>query len=77
MLLGRRRDISEIAIRVENRDVKSQRSLKYLGVVFDKDLKMTEHIKQVTVRANDVATKLARLIPGAIMATETYRNMLL
>ena len=50
--------MSEIELQVEDRDVKS---LKYLGVVFDKNLKMTERIKQVTVGANDVATKLVNI----------------
>ena len=61
MLLDGRRNLSDIEVQVEDRDVKS---LKYLGVVFDKDLQMTEHVKQMTVRANDVATKLARLMPN-------------
>ena len=30
----------------------------------DKDMRMVEHVKYVTARADDVATKLCRLMPN-------------
>ena len=33
-------------------------------MILDKDLKMTEHVKQVVARANEVFSKLGRLMPN-------------
>ena len=48
VLLGGRRKLKEIEIGIQGSSVKSQKHLKYLEVVFDKDMRMTEHAKQVT-----------------------------
>ena len=63
-LLSGRRKISEITINVGDEEIKSKKSIKYLGVHFDKDMKMTEHVRRVTARANEVAAKLAILMPN-------------
>ena len=59
---GRRR-LPEITITVEDGKITSRRYLRYLGVLF-KDLRMNEHVKHVTSRARDIATKLCKLMPN-------------
>lgn len=62
ILLSGRRKLKEIGVTVGKEEIYSKKSLKYLGVIFDKDVKMTEHVRQVVTRINEVATKLGRLL---------------
>ena len=64
VLLSGRRKLREITVSVGDTEVTSKRSLKYLGVHFDKDSRMTEHVRQTVARANEVAAKLSRLMPN-------------
>ena len=64
VLLSGRRRLPDISVRVGDNEIVSRRCLKYLGVWFDMDMKMTEHVKNVTSRASDVATRLCRLMPN-------------
>ena len=64
VVLAGRRKLLEIDVQVEEEVVKSKKWVKYLGVVFDKNTKMVEHIKQVAARASAVASKLIRLMPN-------------
>ena len=64
VLLSGRRKLKEIEVDIGEQRIKSRSSVKYLGVVFDKDLKMREHVRRVAARANEVATKLSRLMPN-------------
>ena len=64
VLLSGRRRLRNITVRLKDTEIKSQRWLKYLGVIFDKDLRMTEHVRQVASRASEVAARLCRLMPN-------------
>ena len=64
VLLSGRRKVPEITIRVGEKEIKSRKSIKYLGVHFDKDMRMTEHVRQAAARANEVTAKLAILMPN-------------
>ena len=64
VLLSDRRKLKEIEIGIRRSSVKSQKHLTYLGIVFDKDMRMTEHVKQVTSRVNQMATQLATIMPN-------------
>ena len=64
VLLSGRRKLTEIEVTVGNNKIRSSRCVKYLGVTLDKDLRMREHVRRITDRANEVATKLGRLMPN-------------
>ena len=58
VLLSGRRKLKDIEIRIRGSSVKSQNHMKNLGIVFDKDMRMTEHVKQVTSRINQMTKTL-------------------
>ena len=62
--LSGRRKLKELTVTVGETRVKSIKSTKYLGVYLDKDMRMTEHVMRVVERANEITTKLARLMPN-------------
>ena len=45
VLLSGRRKLKEITVQMCDRDITSQRYLKYLGVIIDKDIRMIEHVR--------------------------------
>ena len=64
MLLSGRRKLKEITVGIAVTLIHSRQSLKYLGVIFDKDLRIMEHIKCVSSRPGEVAAGLCRLMPN-------------
>ena len=64
VLLSGRRKLREITVTVGDKVVTSKESLKYLGIIFDRNMTKTEHIKQTVTRVNEVAAKLGRLMPN-------------
>ena len=64
VLLSGRRKLPEIEIKIGDQKIKSKKNIKYLGVMLEKDMKMREHVKRAADRANEVATKLNRLMPN-------------
>ena len=64
VLLSGRRRLKEITVTMGDSNIRSRKSLKYLGVYFGKDLRMSEHVRLTTMRAGDVASKLCRLMPN-------------
>jgi hypothetical protein len=49
---------------VGNTEITTKKSIKYLGVMIDKDLKMTEHIKKTTERVDKTIATLTRIMPS-------------
>ena len=47
ILLSGRRKLKDIAVTVGEDEINSKYSLKYLEVILDKDLKMTERVQKV------------------------------
>ena len=64
VLLSGRRKLKELTITVGENEIRSTKHTKYLGIYLDKDLRMTEHVRRVTERANEVTAKLARIMPN-------------
>ena len=62
VLLRGRRKLSEITVQMCDRDITSQRYLKYLGVIIDKDMRMIEHVRCVAKRASEVVASLCRIM---------------
>lgn len=63
VLLAGRRKISNMQINVENSVIESKNMVKYLGIYINKDLSMTEHIKQTTEKATRMINTLTRIMP--------------
>lgn len=85
VLLVSKRMCREITVKVGNVEVMSKKSAKYLGVVFDENLRMTEHIKYVTSKAQKVIGMLSKIMPNIkgpdnpkrkILATVVYSTLL-
>jgi hypothetical protein len=49
---------------VGNTEITTKKSIRYLGVMIDKDLKMTEHIKKTAERADKTIATLTRIMPS-------------
>ena len=64
VLLSGRRKLREISITSAGSEIRSSKSIKYLGVHLDKDLRMTEHVRQTVARVGIVAANLSRLMPN-------------
>lgn len=64
IMLVSSRAITEVIIEVGENHIKSKDAAKYLGVVFDKNMRMTAHIKNVAEKAEKVATNLGRIMPN-------------
>jgi hypothetical protein len=47
---------------VGNTEITTKKSIKYLGVMIDKDLEMTEHIKKTTERVDKTIATLKRIM---------------
>ena len=64
VLLCGRRNLKSLTVTVGGTDVASVECIKYLGVYFDKDRRMTEHIRRTVQRATEVAGRLCRIMPN-------------
>lgn len=76
VMLVSNRLIPEVEIEVCDTIIKSKESAKYLGVHLDRNLKMTEHIRKVSEKAEKRATDLGRLMPNVSGPNNCKRNML-
>lgn len=61
MLVGRRK-IRSMSFEVAGRRVDTQESVKYLGVVFERNMRMMSHVKHIQKRATKIMTDLSRLM---------------
>lgn len=84
IMLISNRAIPEVRIEVCGTEIKSKESAKYLGVYFDKNIRMTENIKKVAEKAGKVATNLGRVMPNVggpqnckrkLLATVVYSTL--
>lgn len=76
VLLNGRRKRPYIEIHSENTIIKSSQSLKYMGVITDKHMRMTTHVRTVCDKANGLYMKLARIMPN-IGGPKSRKRMLL
>lgn len=70
------RAVPKVTIEVEGVTINSKNSVRYLGVEFDKNLRMTAHIKIVSEKAERVAANLSRLMPNISGPNNSKRSML-
>lgn len=63
-------------IQVQDCTVRTSNSLKYLGVHFDKDLRMKEHVKETAKKAGHITRNLSRLMPNIGGPAPTKRRVL-
>lgn len=64
VLLASSRKIPQITVSISGVRITSKDSAKYLGVWFDKDMRMTDHIRKISTKAEKIAANLARLMPN-------------
>jgi exonuclease III len=64
VILSGRRKLKTIKVKVGNTEITTKKSIRYLGVMIDKDLKMTEHIKKTTERVDKTIATLTRIMPS-------------
>ena len=75
VLMGRN-TIKEICLNIEGQEIISKEFIKYLGVTFDRNTRMTKHLELVTNRAAIVGNKLARLMPNIGGPVATKRRII-
>lgn len=76
VMLVSSRAIPEITVEVAGVQTKSKDSAKYLGVLFDKNMRMTAHIRKVAEKAEKTATNLGRLMPNISGPKNDKRKLL-
>jgi hypothetical protein len=64
VILSGRRKLKTIKVKVGNTEITTKKSIRYLGVMIDKDLKMTEHIKKTAERVDKTIATLTRIMPS-------------
>ena len=62
VLLSGRRTLRSIAVDVGGVSVESSEVVRYLGILFGKDLRMGHHVKHVVLRAAEVATRMSGIM---------------
>jgi hypothetical protein len=63
MLVGCR-GILELTAGVEGVEITTAEAIRYLSVVFDRNLRKTEYVRRVTKKGQGIANKLARIMPN-------------
>ncbi|KAI5748206.1 hypothetical protein M8J77_023050 [Diaphorina citri] len=76
VLLASKRKCREITVRVEDMEIKSKKSAKYLGVMFDENLRMVEHVKYAVEKAERTAGMLAKIMPNLKGPDNSKRKIL-
>lgn len=64
IILASNRSTQQVTVKIGGIRVTSKESAKYLGIWFDRDLRMTDHIRKTSARAEEVASNIARLMPN-------------
>lgn len=64
VLLCRRRQLRDLQFMVGPSTVTTTESLTYLGVTFDSDMKMTQHVNYVTAKAEKTVAAISRILPN-------------
>lgn len=75
VLLKRKKDRSP-KLQVDGHPIRLATSVRYLGVMLEKDKKIKEHIRVSTLKASVAATKIARILPRTYGASEAQRRVL-
>ena len=76
VLLSGRRNLKTITVKIGDMAVASSKSIRYLGVHFDKDRRMSEHIRRTVQRASEVASSLCRIMPNVGGPRSTKRRVI-
>lgn len=76
LLVSKRVFCREIAIKVDGVEIRSKKSVKYLGVHFEQNMRMGEHIKKAVEKTGRIAGNLARLMPNLNGPENEKRNIL-
>ncbi|KAI5747359.1 hypothetical protein M8J77_013857 [Diaphorina citri] len=64
VVLSGRKSICNIQVMVKNTSITAKSSTKYLGVIFDQNMRLTSHITYAVEKAEKVAAALGRLMPN-------------
>lgn len=64
VLLVTKRKIKEITFKIDESNITTKNSIKYLGIYLDKNLRFKEHIKQIGKKAEQIAMSLSRIMPN-------------
>lgn len=70
------RAVPEITVEVAGIRTKSTESAKYLGVLFERNMRMTKHLRSVAEKAERIATNLGRLMPNISGPKNCKRKLL-
>ena len=75
VILAGRRLYTNDMIRVGEADILTKPWIRYLGVVIDKDARMTKHVENVAAKAAKYATNIARILPNTKGPREARRRI--
>lgn len=77
VILAGGRTIKETEVVVEDVVIRSQESIKYLGIYLDRNMRMAYHVKSITEKATKAIGNLSRLMPNIGGPREGNRRILL
>lgn len=64
VLLNTRRNLRNVRLQVGNLQIETKDWVRYLGVVFERNCRIVEHVNMVAVQAQKSAAALCRLMPN-------------
>lgn len=76
VLLASKRNCRQITVQVEDLQITSKKSAKYLGVVLDENLRMSEHVKYAVAKSDRVIGMLSRIMPNLRGPDNSKRKIL-
>lgn len=76
VLLTKRRNVRPIFFQIQNKNITTEKALKYLGVWLDTKMTFAEQVKQVAVKVDKTVAALASLMPNIGGPRASKRKML-
>ncbi|KAL4083690.1 hypothetical protein QTP88_029006 [Uroleucon formosanum] len=76
VVITRKRKNNDIKVTIKGTQIKSSRSIKYLGIQIDDKMMYTEHGRTVATKAGNTLNNLARIMPNLSAARQKRRRLL-
>ncbi|KAL4154115.1 hypothetical protein QTP88_001948 [Uroleucon formosanum] len=76
VVITRKRKNNDIKVTIKGTQIKSSRSIKYLGIQIDDKMMYTEHARTVATKAGNTLNNLARIMPNLSAAKQKRRRLL-
>lgn len=76
VLVGRRK-LKKLSLQVGQETINSNETIKYLGVTFDRNMKLKAHLTKVAQKVEKTARSLGGLMPNLSVPSASRRKILM